>query len=329
MKYTITLIAVIALSAVTAVADPWLGDVQTLADAEHELWLPAVAYNSVDDEYLVVWDEDGDGGITRVAGVRVNSEGQSPFFAFYISDPAVESYAAEAAYDPILNRYLVVWNSGYDGSRDVVGRFIPSDGPSLSYPEFTIASSAPDRFNPTVAYCPSLAEYLVVWENHGPASPTRIAAQGWAADGSGPITSELIITDASIHRAKPQIAWNESVSEYLIVYEKTLAGGEVDIWATRLSWSGAVLGSEIGVAGWPGPEIEPDIASCRESSLVVWKGGTGTDSKVYSRSIDGNGTVGTIVSNLSGSQSNHKLPSVSCNENGAEFLVAWLESFYE
>ncbi len=37
--------------------------------------------------------------------------------------------------------------------------------------------------------------------------------------------------------------------------------------------------------------------------------------------------VGTIVSNLSGSQSNHKLPSVSCNENGAEFLVAWEGEF--
>jgi len=323
LKNVLALGVIVVLSTVNLAADHWLGDVQTLVDSDYFQVRPSIAYNSVDDEYLLVWDEEGDGGISRVAGVRVNADGQVPFFAFFISDPAVESYKAEVAFDSVLNRYLVVWNTGYGGSQDVVGRFIPSSGPSSSYPEFTIASSAPDRFNPTVAYCPSLGEYLVVWENYGAASPNRIVAQRWAADGSGTITSGLIITDAVTHRAKPKVVWNASVSEYLIVYEKTSSGGEVDIWATRLSWSGGVLGSEVGIAGWPGPEIEPDLATCRGKSLVAWKGGIGADSKVYSRLVHGDGTVGAIVSNLSGTESYHKVPAVSCSEGGAEFLVSW------
>lgn len=319
----ISLVAVIVLSTAHLAADPWLGDAQSVAESPNPQYRPAVGFNSVDDEYLVVWDEEDDLGISSVAGVRVGADGQVHSFAFYISDPAVESYEAEVAFDPVLNRYLVVWNSGYSGSVDVVGRFIPSGGPSPSYPEFTIASSSPDRFNPAVVHCPDLAEYLVVWENYGAASPNRIVAQRWAADGSGAITSELVITDAATHRAKPKVAWNSGVSEYLIVYEKTSAGGEMDIWATRLSWSGGVLGTEVGIAGWPGPEIEPDLATCRGIALVAWKGGVGTDSKVYSRLVHGDGTVGAIVSDLSGSESDHKRPAVSCSESGAEFLISW------
>ena len=317
----ILLVTMISFLPLCATGDPWLGDAQILAADTPYQFRPAVAYNSVHDEFLVVWHADVS-GINGIFGTFVDSAGLPLGPSFAIGDPGVNQFRADVAYDPANDRYLVVWMSGYSGDLQIFGRFIPPAGPSTTYPVFTIASAAPDRYDPSVAFNPSLGEYLVVWQNYNASTANWISAQRWAADGSGAITPVLTITSGPQYRIRPKVAWNDLTFGYLIVYERTDVGGEVDIWGTRLSWSGSVLGSEIGIAGWPGLEIEPDLASCRGNYLTVWKGGIGTDAKVYSRAVSGSGTVGSIVSDLSGGDSNQYHASVACNESGAEYLVS-------
>src|SRR5690348_4182313 len=64
---------------------------------------PDVVYNSVDDEYLVVWDANG-----TVEGrvVRPDLSGAGPPFAVSTPD---RGGTPKAAYDPLRHEYLVVW----------------------------------------------------------------------------------------------------------------------------------------------------------------------------------------------------------------------------
>ena len=121
------------------------------------------------------------------------------------------------------------------------------------------------------------------------------------------------------------------MDQYLVVYERHESGGGGDIYGTRLAPTGDVIPPEIGIAGWPGGEGSPTIASCRDSYLVAWIGYAGTrrdpDSEIYARAVSGDGTVGSIVTDLPGNFISERAPSVACTEESEEYLVAWQPIF--
>ena len=74
MKQSIFFAAAVLLMTLTAAAAPWLGDVQTVAADPDNQYEPVVAYNSVHDEYLVVWTS-GWPAVDEISGIRVDSQG--------------------------------------------------------------------------------------------------------------------------------------------------------------------------------------------------------------------------------------------------------------
>ena len=79
-----------------------------------------------------------------------------------------DSAQASVAYDPVNDRYLVVWifdSSGAGTDWDLYGRFIPWDGPSASLTEFSIITWTTSQWNPVLAYPRTMEEFLVVWNN--------------------------------------------------------------------------------------------------------------------------------------------------------------------
>lgn len=325
MRKSIVLIVLLTFWNIAATADPWMSNTQTLAADTEDQFQPAVAYNSVHDEFLVVWQADVSGNY-EIVGIRVDSAGAPIGSSFAISDPGTSQFAPDVAYDPVNDRYIVVWVSDYSGTltdTDIAGRFIPWDGPSASLATFGINGALTGQWHPSVAVNPAIGEFLVVWSNIETATPAWISAQRWATDGSGSVTSAFDITSGPEYRINPKVVWNDVESQYLVVYERFIGGNEEDVYGTRLTWAGAVLGTEIGIAGWPDEENQVDVASCRGGYLVVWKGGIDAGARIYARAVLGDGSVGAIVGNLSGTLPNHLQPSVACNRNGAEYLVSW------
>jgi len=103
------------------------------------------------------------------------------------------------------------------------------------------------------------------------------------------------------------------------------------VYGALIGPGGGSIQSDIGIAGWPGGEWSPDVAGCRGDFMVVWVGAVAAesdpDTEVFARSVSGAGVVGTIVTDLPGDFSYENAPSVSCNWNGAEVLVAWEGNF--
>lgn len=302
----------------------------------NEQYLPAVAYNTRRDEYLVVWHNRWSGGGRDIYATRVSGQGAvvSQFAVTYgIKDRAQPS----VAYDSENDRYLVVWiydESGNDTNWDVYGRFIPWYGPDPSLTEFPICTWSSSQWTPKVAYNEhrDWSEFLVVWGNLPTGLTGYISGRRVFADGSGfpPGDGFTVVSDNTFthNYLNPDVAYNLARNEYLVVYSKD----QVDIWATRLEANSNVLGGgEFGIAGWPSAEKLPTVAACHteDQYFVAWQStqsGSPSHEDIYGRFVSGGGTPGSVLH--SALRTIHeKNPSVACNPEAGHYFVVWEEQY--
>jgi hypothetical protein len=122
---------------------------------DNEQLPPAVAYNWKHREYLVVWHDKWAVGTRDIRGRRIAADGAVLAEFEIYSNPTRDSAQPAVDYDPVNDRYLVVWiyDTFGDGSDwDVYGRFIPWAGPNPSVTEFPIITWPSKQWNPKVAY---------------------------------------------------------------------------------------------------------------------------------------------------------------------------------
>jgi len=240
---------------------------------------PAVAYNRLNDEFLVVWDEDrGLGNGLDIYGRIFNSAGVAVTDAFQITDnPEAQSHP-DADYNRIDNEYLVVWEDERNGNSDIMGARISATGEKIN-PEIThrnesdwtiiISNQADKQIRAKVAHNYTDNCYLVVWEDHrditeDPVMNTDIYSQRIDNEGeilapsitlqpnvNYPVASEQVpINDDYIYakESHPDVAYHGSygteLNEWLVVYERYTTQTGSRIWGTRISgWGGYHLNS--------------------------------------------------------------------------------------
>lgn len=215
---------------------------------------PAVAYNSADNEYMVVWIGDDDAGLLVVGedeifGRRVGADGTLlGADHFRISDLGPEGdsdYDADdpaIAYNPTTNEYLVVWTGDTDAGAlvdnedEVFGQRINAAGGIVGANDFRISDMGPDgnatydAIAAAVAYNSAADEYLVVWygdDNTAPLVDEELELFGQrinAATGAALGTNDFRIThagpdgDADYRVFSPSLAYNPDRNEYLVVW---------------------------------------------------------------------------------------------------------------
>jgi hypothetical protein len=237
-----------------------LSDMGGIGDQFFDATHPAVAYNSQNNEYLVVWEgDDNTGGLVnneteifaqridtfaRPLGTndaRISDMGPDGNDNFRASSPAV-------AYNSQNNEYLVVWQ----GNDNTV---------------------SPDMF--------------------------EIFSQRLNSDGSERGDNDLPLSDAGLNvvagfgATDPAIDYNDQLNEYLVIWQRETANiglppnsnGEREIFAQRVSASGAEVGlddvrlSDMGSDGSRGFDaLEPSViyAGQTNQALVVWQGDDNT-----------------------------------------------------
>ena len=310
----------------------------TVSAQDFDEYLPDVAYNSVRDEYFVVW-HDNNGTARSIKARRYTAAGS--FIAEYTiafeDSPPRDNAQPSVAYDPVNDRYLVVWVRDFlgDGSDwDVYGRSVPWNGPDAGLAAFQINTFTSNQWNPRVAYGGTVQEFMVTWWNEGSGGVrSYISAQRVAAAGNTVGSTITVTYDAGEERVAPDIAYNQARNEYLVVYQR-MDGGGGNIYSVRISGSGSLLGGgDYGIAAWPSPETVPRIAASRVSDrwAVVWQSEiSATNFDVYARLVwfDGMGAIQmTAPVHLPYSSVNESSPDIAAHPESSNFLITWRQQY--
>ena len=329
------LVGSILLTAQVLPALAWMTNTQTLSAEDVDQGEPTVAWNPTDENYLLVWTHSINPAESMIFGLFIDASGAPTGSAFQISDSdTLKQTAPHISYDPASHRFLVIWlreNDSY--GYDYWGCLVPATGPSSGLQPFLIAqpgtSGSVNVFDCSVADQPGTSKFLILWLDN----TSGISGLFLAADGSGSSAASSVVTGAGLFDGLA-VAWNEDEEEFLVAYSYSTGGGGYaeDIFATRLSSTGTILGSQISVAAGTSGEYISGVVSCRGEYMVAFQTaeptviGTGRGVGTVHLSADGSLGSATVLDYQDLDINEwHDLPYpvIACNQDGGEYLVAW------
>ena len=222
---------------------------------------PKVAYNTIDDDYLVVWQDQRNGTEYDIYGQFVHSDGTLIGENFAICTATGTQEWPDVAFDPVLERYFVVWGDYRNGAlRDVYGIFLTSNGAvveGIADAEedgaFPVSNHPADMERISVAFNSEEGKYLVVWGDwrgnpDNPYDPVDIYGQIVASDGTllpppDPAGAGLnfpIANSPDYIEAVPDVAYSPITNEWLVAYGTSLGY----VYGQRVDAAGQLLGMD-------------------------------------------------------------------------------------
>ncbi|MBU1879266.1 MAG: hypothetical protein KJ734_09985, partial [Chloroflexi bacterium] len=368
----------LAQAAYPVLIDPEIGNDFRLSsmgpdnDSGYSALAPAVAYNSQDNQNLVVWYGNDTTLEFEIWGQRVNAATGAQIGAdlriSYMGpagDTAYGGYYPDVAYNSANNEYLVVWSGDHyaDGDQEIWGRRVnPATGGLLgSMVRISVMGTTADYdgYNPAVAYNSTDNQYLVVWNGDDDGSGLvdgeyeiwgkRLTAMAeWVDADEFRISDMGPGGDVNYDAQYPDVAYNSTNNEYMVVWEGDdqaydRADNELEIWGQRLNASGGAMGANDFRISTMGPNTDPDydandpaIAynSANNEYLVVWSGDDVVNGQfdVFGQRLQYNGVQLGLddfyVSNPGvGPNGNYDAlnPAVAYDRANNEYLVVWAD----
>lgn len=249
--------------------------ISTSNNAGREALDPAVVYNSVENEFLVVWWED-DGGVLasnefEIFGQILSSNLVPVGGNFRISDmggtgsSSYKAFQPAVAFNSVENEYLVVWsgddniNGLVDGELEIFGQRVDENGSAQGTNDFRISSmggtgnSGFDASRPAVAFNSVDNEYIVVWQGDDNVNglvddESEVFGQRLDATGIPRGTRDVRFSDMGgtgdnpFDAFGPAVAFSEEENEVLVVWRGdddvgSLVNGDDEIYGQRVDVS--------------------------------------------------------------------------------------------
>ncbi|MBS1213145.1 MAG: Ser-Thr-rich glycosyl-phosphatidyl-inositol-anchored rane family protein [Proteobacteria bacterium] len=158
---------------------------------------PSVAYNTIDNEFMVVYDRNYAG----------SSRGEELSLR-----PVSGQVNPVIAYDSIANRYMTAWSS--DGSA-IVGGVLANNGVFLITPtQFSPLGTVSK--NPAITFNAQTEQYLLVFEAPSGAN-TQVFGQIHNGNGLLSVGPIFIATPTGVE-SSPQALWNNTTNQFLVTW---------------------------------------------------------------------------------------------------------------
>ena len=242
---------------------------------------PALAYNWIEDEYLVVWmyDVSGNGSRWDIRGRTVAWDGSSMGAEIHIGVwPAPwDMRLPSVAWNSYRNEYMVIWDSWSTVTHLAISigqRMVPGDGSALPNGREIITANTPHQSD--IAYNVATDKYLVVWRRMATSVYGDIYGARLKPDGTLDSAEFPINATSSRYQRHPAVTTNQQ-DRYMVVWQQTynaVAPWDWDIHGQELDVNGNKVGLAFYVA-WALDDDErfPDVA-CNGSTgeyLAVWQ----------------------------------------------------------
>jgi hypothetical protein len=295
---------------------------------------PDVAYNSQDDEYLVVFEwPDASGSGRDIASIRVDANGQAALSpnGVAINSAYTDTHPA-VAYNPTNNTYFVAWerSPGSDGNKDIVRVVLNASG-AVSGTEYIVVDWNGDQRFPDVAYSAVDDRYLVVWEDHYPYLTDGPDIYGASFDGLGSDRKYLNVTEPTDgQQTLPAVTANDANGQWLVTWRDSRNSSTTgyDIYGQQVEFAGSSLllwGSQIAVGTIPGSAGAPDVAWGQVGSgegefLTAWP--EPYEVMLGQRILANSALTGDVIT-VSNYTSSKSVPAVAFDATDKAWWVVW------
>ena len=206
---------------------------------------PSVAYDSVNQKFLVVWEDRRNSAITSgdIYGQLVNGDGTlyglTSDVNFVISNAAGYQFSPTVAYDSVNQRFLVVWGDNRNSaitSGDIYGQLVNADGTLYNTPSnvnFTICDQEDNQYDSSVAYDSVNQRFLVVWGDRRNYAITSSDIYGQLVKPDGTIqytsSGNFVVYKAAGEQSEPSLAYNSNETNFLAAFTNRETGIPQDI----------------------------------------------------------------------------------------------------
>jgi len=207
---------------------------------------PAVAYNFISDQYLVVWTYDFTATDTDIYGQRVRANGTLVGSRTGIAVSGANQDSPDVAFNSWRNQYLVVWVDDTNPTLDILGQRIRGNGNPIGgqIPVATAANGANGHdFAPAVAFNTPKNHFQVVWtDGRWGAFDTDIYAQRVRGNGNL-IGSSFGVSTTGANQRDPDIAFDPYDMEYYVVWIDD-RNKSIDVYGQLTSSYGKLRGGQ-------------------------------------------------------------------------------------
>ncbi len=299
---------------------------------ECDRYKPAVAYNYLHDEYLVVWHNTWPNGHRDIYARRVSGSGQLLSW-FAVSAGTNDRAQPAVAYNATTDEYLVVWmyNANGDGQTyEIWGRTVAWNG-SYQDPEFQIITW-PNRtfWTPRVVWNSMHNEYMVAWNAFDATTSQATDVAAAYLDSDGKVVYSSILSSADLPH-QVDIAYNSATDEYLVVWRYT-TGANGNIRGARVDGGTSAIVTPPGVfviSSASDDDQYPAVTTNGEDRyLVAWQRQVSGDWDIYGRELDAAGNLldgELLIAIILGID--ERYPDVAARPGpGRDYLVVWQKS---
>ena len=230
--------------------------------ANFENWPPAVAYNPIPDEYLVVWYEDrGEPGESNIYGQRVSADGNLVGGVFTINDEGTPQVRPAVTANSATGEYLVVWSlMGPELRRNLYGQRLTGTGERIGG---SISIGRGDK--PAITYNSVTGEYLAVSADD--------FAQAARIQPDGSVIREIALSEPGNSKNFSDVA-SDAAGSYLTIWEAPGDDILTIVFGRELSPEGELQSIEGPLSGPIDRNIiYPAVAYNPQANvyLVVWE----------------------------------------------------------
>jgi hypothetical protein len=278
--------------------------------AAHGNYAPAIAYDLVNNRYLVVYHKiDISSENYDIYGQLLNADGTAYGSEFPISTATGGQTGASVAYDSVNGRFLVVWRDHRNQDTtdiDIYGQLVNVDGTlygATSNINFAI-STAPDyQYHAFVAYDSVNGRFLVVWRDLRNRDTTDADIYGQLVNVDGTLygadsNTNFPISTADYEQLYPSVAYDSENGRFLVVWEDFRNTGitSIDIYGQLVNANGSLNGSNLPIFTASHAQSAPSVAYDNENGRFLvawgdWRSATITGADIFGQLVNANGSL--------------------------------------